>query len=89
MIRYCFQVPGSVGFVVSQDGDVRVMTRVGDDLVYWDSIRLQYDEFVRQRRRKERINRSLLAKSQQLEAEGAQKATPSTNSIHDNQAQQQ
>jgi hypothetical protein len=51
MMRYCSSIPGSVGFVVSQDGEVRVMTRVGNELVFWDSIRLQLDEFVRQRSR--------------------------------------
>ncbi len=57
MMRYCFNVPGSLGFVVSQDGDVRVMTRIGDVLVFWDSVRLQYDEFVRQRRRRDAIEK--------------------------------
>jgi hypothetical protein len=45
MMRYCFAVPGSIGFVVSQDGDVRAMTRIDRDLVIWDSIRLQLDKF--------------------------------------------
>jgi hypothetical protein len=51
MMRYCSGIPGSVGFVISQDGDVRVMTRVGEKLVFWDSIRLQLDEFVLERSR--------------------------------------
>lgn len=37
MMRYCFAVPGSVGLVLSQDGDVRVMTRHDDDLFLWDN----------------------------------------------------
>ncbi len=41
MMRFCSSYPGSVGFVVSQDGDVRAMTRVGDDLVVWNNVRLQ------------------------------------------------
>jgi len=41
MMRYCNSCPGSIGFVVSQDGDVRAMTRVEDTLVVWNSIRLQ------------------------------------------------
>lgn len=57
MIRYCYHVPGSLGFVVSQDGDVRVMTRIGDALVLWDSVRLQYDEFVQQRRKRDAIEK--------------------------------
>lgn len=50
MMRYCYAVPGSLGFVVSQDGDIRAMTRLGDDLVIWDSIRLQFDQFIAQKR---------------------------------------
>jgi hypothetical protein len=50
MMRYCYAVPGSVGFVISQDGEIRAMTRVGDDLVFWDSIRLQFDQFIGQKR---------------------------------------
>ena len=41
MMRYCYKYPGSVGFVVSQDGYVRAITRVGDKLVMWENIRLQ------------------------------------------------
>jgi hypothetical protein len=41
MMRFCYSRPGSVGFVVSQDGDVRAMARVGDRLVLWEDIRLQ------------------------------------------------
>lgn len=41
MMRYCYSHPGSLGFVVSQDGDVRAITRIDDDLVLWENIRLQ------------------------------------------------
>ena len=41
MMRYCARHPESVGFVVSQDGDVRVMTSVNDRLVMWRNISLQ------------------------------------------------
>jgi hypothetical protein len=47
MMRYCFQVPGSVGFVVSQDGDVRAVTQVRGQLVMWENIKLQLPSFVR------------------------------------------
>jgi hypothetical protein len=50
MMRYCYSVPGSLGFVVSQDGEIRAMTRLGDDLVIWEGIRLQLDEFIGQKR---------------------------------------
>ena len=46
MMRYCFQNPGSVGFVVSQDGEVRVITKVGDALVMWENIKLKYYSYV-------------------------------------------
>lgn len=50
MMRFCCSHPGSVGFVVSQDGDIRAMTRVGGRLVLWEHIRLQEVEVVAPRR---------------------------------------
>jgi hypothetical protein len=41
MMRYCAAVPGSVGFVISQDGDVRAITNVAGSLVMWENIKLQ------------------------------------------------
>ena len=41
MMRYCFDKPGSLGFVVSQDGDIRAMTRIADMLVLWENIDVQ------------------------------------------------
>ena len=41
MMRYCNAYPGSVGFVISQDGDIRGMTKVGDSLVIWDGVTLE------------------------------------------------
>ncbi len=41
MMRYCFDKPGALGFVVSQDGDIRAMTRIGDQLVLWENIDVQ------------------------------------------------
>jgi hypothetical protein len=46
MMRYCFQNPGSIGFVVSQDGEVRVLTKVDDSLVMWENIRLKYYSYA-------------------------------------------
>ena len=40
MMRHCAAYPDSVGFVVSQDGDVRAIARVGEQIVLWDNIRL-------------------------------------------------
>ncbi|MCA1619211.1 MAG: hypothetical protein LC795_07850 [Acidobacteria bacterium] len=50
MMRYCSQVPGSVGFVVSQDGDVRALTQVRGQLVMWENIKLQLPGFVQHRK---------------------------------------
>jgi hypothetical protein len=40
VVRYCNAVPGSVGFVVSQDGHVRGITKVGNDVLLWDNVAL-------------------------------------------------
>lgn len=42
MIRYCWAHPGSLGFVVSQDGDVRAIMRIRSRLIIWENILLQY-----------------------------------------------
>jgi hypothetical protein len=41
MMRYCFAHPGSLGFVISQDGDVRGVARIRDRLIIWEQIKLQ------------------------------------------------
>jgi hypothetical protein len=41
MLRYCATYPNSLGFVVSQDGDVRAITHSGNRVVLWDNIRIQ------------------------------------------------
>ena len=41
MMRYCYSNPGSIGFVISQDGDVRAITRLGSRLVLWENIDVQ------------------------------------------------
>ena len=51
MMRYCAKYPGSVGFVVSQDGDVRVMTTYEGRMIIWENIQLQLPEFVTRKRR--------------------------------------
>lgn len=66
MMRYCAKVPGSVGFVISQDGDVRVITMSDDRLILWDNVRLQLPEFIRRkkprRRRMRKRNTSKIEK---------------------------
>jgi len=39
MISYCFGNEGSLGFVVSQDGDIRAFMRVGEKLIMWENIK--------------------------------------------------
>lgn len=46
MMRYCSKVTGSVGFVISQDGDVRALTQVRGQLVMWENIRLQLPNYA-------------------------------------------
>lgn len=58
MMRYCAHVPGSVGFVVSQDGDVRAMTQVAGRVVMWQDIQLQrYIETKRLKRSDKKIDK--------------------------------
>lgn len=49
MMRYCSKIPGSVGFVISQDGDLRVMTLLEEKLVIWENIRLRLEDFSRRK----------------------------------------
>jgi hypothetical protein len=41
MIRRCAAHPESLGFVVSQDGDIRAITSVGDSILVWENVRIQ------------------------------------------------
>jgi hypothetical protein len=67
MMRYCAKSPGSVGFVISQDGDVRVMTKVDNRLMVWENIQLQLPKFISRtkprRRRGKRLRRRPPAKT--------------------------
>ncbi len=49
MMRYCGSVPGSLGFVISQDGQVRAMTQVDGKLLIWENIRLQLLDFIKRK----------------------------------------
>lgn len=42
MMRYCSHHPGAVGFVISQDGDVRAMANHRGQVIMWENIHLQY-----------------------------------------------
>jgi len=41
MFAYCDAYPGSLGFVISQDGDIRAVTKIGEQLVMWENIQTQ------------------------------------------------
>lgn len=58
MMRYCFAHPRSVGFVVSQDGEIRVMTKVKNRLVMWENLKVLdfRDNFLP--RRKEELKKT-------------------------------
>jgi hypothetical protein len=43
MMRYCFANANSIGFVVSQDGEVRAVTRVKDSVLFWPNVTLEGD----------------------------------------------
>ncbi len=41
MMRYCHEHPGTLGFVVSRDGEIRAMVQLGEKLVLWENIDVQ------------------------------------------------
>lgn len=41
MFSYCWNHEGSLGFVVSQDMDIRAITRIDDKLIMWENIKTQ------------------------------------------------
>jgi len=41
MMTYCSQHPGSIGIVISQDGEIRVMSQFEDKLIMWDNVKTQ------------------------------------------------
>ncbi len=51
MMRYCMAHPQSVGFVVSQDGEIRAITRVGKRLIMWENLQVYslHEEVPRRR----------------------------------------
>jgi hypothetical protein len=41
MLRYCAANPNSIGFIVSQDGDVRAVAHYQENTVLWDNIQIK------------------------------------------------
>jgi hypothetical protein len=67
MMRYCDRHPGSIGFVISQDGDVRAMTKTKAGLVVWENIQLQEVEMPQQLTRTESQTRSIIRRCEDIE----------------------
>jgi hypothetical protein len=40
MFSYCWNNPDSLGFVISQDGDIRAIKRFNDKLIMWENIKV-------------------------------------------------
>ncbi len=40
MFAYCYKYPESVGFVVSQDGEIRAIKNVGGQIMMWENIKV-------------------------------------------------
>lgn len=53
MFSYCWTNKGSLGFVISQDGDIRAITRINDKLIMWENIRVL--QFIQSRKLKRPI----------------------------------
>jgi hypothetical protein len=41
MLRYCAANPNSIGFIISQDGDVRAAAQVNQKAILWDNIQIK------------------------------------------------
>ncbi|WP_316739167.1 putative sensor domain DACNV-containing protein [Pedobacter aquatilis] len=41
MIAYCWNHPTALGLVISQDGDIRVFSKIEDKLIMWENIKTQ------------------------------------------------
>ncbi|KQO22680.1 hypothetical protein ASF10_09945 [Flavobacterium sp. Leaf82] len=42
IFSHCWENIGSLGFVISQDGDIRVITRIENKLIVWENIRVHH-----------------------------------------------
>jgi hypothetical protein len=58
MFSYCWKHEGSLGFVVSQDGDIRAIMKVNDKLIMWENIRVQ--QLIRSSKLKRQISSKLV-----------------------------
>ena len=56
MIAYCWNHPGSLGLVISQDGDIRAFYRIEEKLIMWENIKTQ--QFLKSRKLKRNVTLS-------------------------------
>lgn len=42
IFTYCWENEGSLGFVISQDGEIRAITKVGEKLIMWENIKVHH-----------------------------------------------
>jgi len=52
MIAYCWNHPGSLGLVISQDGEIRAFHRIDEKLIMWENIKTQ--QFLKSNKLKRR-----------------------------------
>jgi hypothetical protein len=66
--RFCYEVPHSIGIVVSQDGSAKVCTRISESVVFWDvtppGVFFEWPGTFRRRRRHARATGPALPKKQ-------------------------
>ncbi len=53
MFAYCLQNPESIGFVVSQDGEIRAIKNIDGKVIIWENI--QVYQFIRSNKLPRRI----------------------------------
>ena len=52
-MRYCVSVPGAVAFVISQDGDIRVITSIAAGrIVVFENLKLGLEDYISMRTEK-------------------------------------
>lgn len=42
IFTYCWENEGSLGFVISQDGEIRTITKIGNKLIMWENIKVHH-----------------------------------------------
>jgi hypothetical protein len=69
MMRYCNRHPGSIGFVISQDGDIRAIIKTDRGLLVWENIQLQEVDTEENSRPKKSQRREILRRRDKIETQ--------------------